>query len=157
MIQLIIRKGEPADAEGLERIEQACFSVPWSLDSLRRDLEENPKALYIVAEKDGCLLGYVSVWNIREEGHINNVAVLPEYQGKHVASLLMSALIRVTEDSGVKSHTLEVRAGNVAAQHLYEKFGFRSVGTRPNYYEDDGEDAVIMWRIGDPEQREEES
>ena len=67
----------------------------------------------------------------------------------------------VMEAPGVRRRVQTVErnllAGNVAAQHLYEKFGFRSVGTRPNYYEDDGEDAVIMWRIGDPEQREEES
>jgi len=58
----------------------------------------------------------------------------------------MLAAIDYAESQGVDAVTLEVRASNIIAQRLYEKIGFISVGIRPGYYHDDGEDAVIMWR-----------
>jgi len=42
--------------------------------------------------------------------------------------------------------TLEVRPTNVGAIALYKQFGFLAAGSRPRYYQDNGEDAVIMWR-----------
>ncbi len=150
MNEMIIRKGMEQDVDAIAVIEAECFTTPWSRDSILRDITGNDKALYIVADMDGLIVGYMSVWNICDEGNINNIAVLPEYRRNHIASILMESMIRVTEGFGIKSHTLEVRRSNTAAIKLYEKFGFREAGVRPGYYEDDGEDALIMWRIGDP-------
>lgn len=157
MAELVIRKADVNDIKGLAAIEKECFVTPWTEESLRHDIVENKLATYIVADLEGELIGYIGLWSIFDEGHINNVAVLPKYRRMHVGTVLMNTLIDATEAAGLKSHTLEVRASNTAAQGLYEKFGFKESGRRPGYYEDNGEDAIIMWRIGDPGNVEEES
>ena len=74
------------------------------------------------------------------------MAVSPEYRRKGVGDALMEVMLKVTEESGVLSHTLEVRKSNAGALRLYEKHGFKIAGERKGYYEDNGEDALIMWR-----------
>lgn len=146
MSELIIRTATEKDIDSIVKLEELCFTVPWSKDALYHDMTENEKSLYIVAEVDGRTVGYMSLWIILDEGHINNVAVLPEYRNRHIGSAIIDTMLRFTQEAGVKSHTLEVRAGNEAARGLYDKFGFRQEGLRKGYYEDNGEDAVIMWR-----------
>ena len=78
--KLIIRKAAESDVPAVEAVEKACFSVPWSYESLYHDILENKLAFYIVAEIDGKVCGYVGVWKIFDEGHITNVAIAPEYR-----------------------------------------------------------------------------
>lgn len=146
MSDLIIRKAEERDLPAIEILEKQCFSVPWSMESLRHDILENEISFYIVAEMDGNVCGYVGIWNIMDEGHITNVAVSPRFRRRHIGEALLDVLISTCEEAGIEGFTLEVRAGNEAARRLYEKKGFREAGVRPKYYEDNGEDAVIMWR-----------
>ena len=146
MADLIVRRGEEKDIAAIEEIEKLCFATPWSYESLKYDIVENNRALYLVAEIEGEICGYVGIWKIVDEGHITNVAVAPTHRRKHIASALLESLFRVTERAGVVRHTLEVRAGNEGAIKLYESFGFKADGLRKGYYEDNGEDAVIMWR-----------
>jgi ribosomal-protein-alanine N-acetyltransferase len=154
--ELIIRKATINDLNGLVEIEKACFDRPWSKESLAHDLDANPLALVLCAEINRRIAGYVDVWIIQEEGHINNVAVHPDFQRMHVGTILMHTLIHVTENKGVLSHTLEVARGNQAAISMYQKFGFQETGVREKYYEN-GDDALIMWRLGDPNDRTKES
>lgn len=144
--KLIIRKAEAADVSGIEEVEKASFSVPWSYESLYHDIAENKLAFYIVAEIDGKVCGYVGIWKILEEGHITNVAVSPEYRRMHIASAMLSVLFEVTGQQGIERYTLEVRTGNRPAISLYEGFDFEEAGIRKGYYEDNGEDALIMWK-----------
>lgn len=146
MPDLIIRKAEERDLPAIETLEKQCFSVPWSMESLRHDILENELSFYIVAEMGGEVCGYVGIWNIMDEGHITNVAVSPRFRRRHIGEALLDVLISTCEEAGIEGFTLEVRAGNEAARRLYEKKGFREAGVRPKYYEDNGEDAVIMWR-----------
>lgn len=146
MADMIIRRGEEKDILAIEELEKQCFATPWSYESLKYDIVENNRALYLVAEIEGEIVGYVGIWKIVDEGHITNVAVSPAHRRKHIASALLETLFRVTERAGVVQHTLEVRAGNEGAIKLYEGFGFKEAGLRKGYYEDNGEDAIIMWR-----------
>ena len=146
MADLVIRRGEEKDILAIEELEKQCFATPWSYESLKYDVVENNRALYLVAEIEGEIVGYVGIWKIVDEGHITNVAVSPAHRRKHIASALLETLFRVTERAGVVQHTLEVRAGNEGAIKLYEGFGFKEAGLRKGYYEDNGEDAIIMWR-----------
>ena len=146
MAELILRKGVPGDVDQRVLLEQQCFAVPWSRESLAYELSENPLSLYIVAEVDSRVVGYVGVWSIVDEGHITNVAVSPDFRRKHIGMALIGTMIDVTGKQGVKAHTLEVRASNAPAIGLYKKFGFAEEGLRKGYYEDNGEDAIIMWR-----------
>ena len=146
MSDLIVRAAELKDAPAIAEMEKLCFSTPWSLESIEYEIAENKLALYVVGEVDGQVIGYVGIWLIVDEGHITNVAVHPDWRRRHIGEAIIGTLIDVTEKNGVVAHTLEVRASNTPAQKLYEKFGFRQAGLRPGYYEDNGEDAIIMWR-----------
>ena len=99
-----------------------------------------------LAEADGVLCGYVGIWKIVDEGHITNVAVSPDYRRRHIARAMLEALIARCGQNGITSYTLEVRVGNEPAIKLYEGLGFTAAGLRKGYYEDNGEDALIMWK-----------
>lgn len=91
------------------------------------------------------LVGYAGLWLSVDEGHITTIAVVPEYRGRGVGELLLNGLIDQAMVLNADMLTLEVRVSNVIAQQLYLKYGFRPSGTRPRYYTDNGEDALIMW------------
>lgn len=150
MSELIIRPAEEKDIPAIEEMEKICFASPWSYESLYHDIVENHMALYLVAElseegeKKVC--GYAGVWNIVGEGHITNVAVSPEYRRRHIASGILTVMEDVLAQEGVTSYTLEVRRGNEPAKALYQRLGFQEAGIRKGYYDDNGEDAIIMWK-----------
>ena len=110
---------------------------------------ENGKARYYVAVDGGHIVGYMSVWVLDYEGFINNIAVIPGFRRRHIASMLLEVMLDATEAEGIVSHTLEVRKSNKAARRLYEKYDFKETAVRSHYYSDNGEDAVIMWRMGE--------
>ena len=149
--ELIVRRGVVTDADDIAALEVVCFADPWSKESLVYELSENPRAVYIVAEVDGHVVGYVGVWGIVDEGHITNVAVSPDYRRKNIGSLLIYHMLKATTQAGLVRHTLEVRAGNAPAQALYRKYGFEEAGICKGYYQDNGEDAIIMWRDSEKE------
>ena len=145
-MNLIIRQAEEKDIKPMAEMDILCFSAPWSEVSFEQEIKENPLAFYVVAEIDGRMVGYAGLWGILDEGHITNVAVHPDFRRKGIGEALVSVLLEHTSGNGIQSHTLEVRASNEAAIALYSKYGFQPGGLRKNYYEDNGEDAVIMWR-----------
>ena len=141
------RFAEEKDLPAMAEIERRCFHTPWSEESLRDDLTGNPLSVYMVLEAEsGDVAGYMSLWRILDEGHINNVAVLPEYRRRGGASEMLEFMLEYSEKNGISSHTLEVRVSNEGAIGLYRKFGFKEAGVRKGYYEDNEEDALIMWR-----------
>lgn len=140
------RTAEERDIDRLTELDAICFSLPWSRNSFHEELCENPLAFYIVIESDGMVIGYAGLWKILTEGHITNVAVDPAMRRKGLAELLLRELIDQAEGMGIRMFTLEVRPSNEAANGLYEKLGFAVMGRRKQYYEDNGEDALILWR-----------
>jgi ribosomal-protein-alanine N-acetyltransferase len=88
--------------------------------------------------------GYVSVWYQGEEAHITEIAVREELRGNGLGELLLIGSLQEAVKYGSKVMTLEARVSNFIAQRLYEKYGFKTVGTRKGYYSDNREDAVIM-------------
>ena len=125
-------------------IENATFAMPWSRESFLQELERNVAARYLVAEKDGRVIGYAGAWIILDESHITNIAITPEERGQGVGRKLTEALMQYLSNLGAAYATLEVRVSNERAQHLYKSLGFVSVGKRKRYYEDNGEDAWLM-------------
>ena len=146
MKELTIRRADKRDIDAIADLEKICFSTPWSRKSIAHELTENRVAIYIVAEIDGRVVGYGGMWHIIDEAHITNVAVMPEFRRKRVASAIITIMIEVSVRKGIHRFTLEVRSSNEAARTLYSSFGFKEAGLRKGYYEDNGEDAVIMWR-----------
>lgn len=117
----------------------------WSLSSLKKELD-NDLAKYILLKKENKILGFVATWIVIDECHIMNVAVHPEFRGKGLGNILLNALLKTCTDNGVNDITLEVRKSNIVAQNLYIKYGFKEEGIRKKYYQDNNEDAIIMWK-----------
>lgn len=126
-------------------ISTLSFVTPWTKESIEKELE-NKFARYLIAEKDGIVVGYAGVWLILDEGHITNIAVHPEFRGIGAGDMLLEALMELCRLEGINSMTLEVRRSNNIAQSLYKKHGFIEEGIRKNYYSDTNEDAIIMWK-----------
>ena len=149
MSEIRIRVATSEDVDAMAELDAVCFSSPWSRASFEAELTTNRLAWYLVAEelddRIGIVIGYAGLWAIEDEGHITNVAVHPDYRRKHLGHILVDMLIEETKKDGLKRFTLEVRVSNQAAICLYEKFGFASAGIRKGYYEDNNEDAMIMW------------
>nr|WP_173104454.1 ribosomal protein S18-alanine N-acetyltransferase [Bacillus sp. KH172YL63] len=133
------------DLDAVMAIENQSFSIPWSRDAFLNEIEQNHLSTYLVAEEDERVVGYCGVWLVVDEGHITNVAVLPDYRGRGVGEALMRKLMDVAGECGARTMTLEVRVTNGAAQHLYRKLGFQDGGIRKRYYSDNQEDALVMW------------
>ena len=140
------REMKPEDADAVEAVEKASFSVPWSRKSFWEEAA-NERTCYLLALDGDQVVGYAGTWILDDEAQITNVAVAPAYRGKKVGSELMAELIREAKKRGATRMTLEVRPSNTAALALYEKYGFKDCGRRPHYYLDNGEDAVIMWNF----------
>lgn len=134
------------DIDEILNISRLSFKTPWSRESLIKELDDNSFARYVVAKKDGLVLGYGGLWIIVDEAHVTNIAVHPEYRGIGIGNMLMDAMIDICRLELVVGITLEVRASNVVAQNLYKKFGFVQEGMRKGYYEDNSEDALILWK-----------
>lgn len=129
-------------------IEQICFASPWSMSMFSDELEKNPLSRYFVLldrQEPQRVLAYAGYWKILDEGHITNVAVRPEWREQHLGQYVMRQMMAFAAAEGIQSMTLEVRESNQAAQALYKKLGFIVEGLRKKYYEDNHEDALIMW------------
>lgn len=132
------------DVQVVAGIEKATFAKPWSMADFTYEMESNPVARYVVAEQAEQVLGFAGAHIILDEGHITNVAVLKEARGQGIGRKLMNALIQYAANLGVRYLTLEVRAGNEPAIALYRSLGFIKVTVRKKYYNDNGEDALLM-------------
>jgi ribosomal-protein-alanine N-acetyltransferase len=143
---LCIRIGSPEDLVAIARIERECFNDPWSLSALLGELQPSFLHLPLVAELDGDVAGYLMAWRVHDELHILNLAVAGRLRRRGVADALMLAAMADGQRGGLRLVTLEVRAGNTGAQSFYLRLGFRQDGVRPGYYQDTGEDALIMTR-----------
>lgn len=131
-----------AQCADIARIEEACFSKPWSCEELAKSLEYGTRLA--VAEVDGKIVGYVGVQLTPDGGYITNVAVLPEYRRQGIAKALLKRLFTVISGNGLSFLSLEVRKSNFAAQALYESLDFNVLGVRRGFYSDPKEDALIM-------------
>lgn len=134
------------DIPQVQLIERKCFSTPWSRNIFLSEVTQNDNAVYLVAQIAELIIGYVGIWIILDEGHITNIAVHPDYQRQGVGKALMDQITIVAIARGVIAMTLEVRISNHGAQALYNQLGFEPKGIRKQYYQDDKEDALIMWR-----------
>lgn len=143
---ILIRKMEEHDLDRIMEIEKDCFTTPWSRESFLIEITQNLLARYLVAEIDGVVAGYGGIWMIVGEGHITNIAVETKYRKMGLGKKLVEGLINLSMAMGIQSMTLEVRESNISAQNLYKQYGFISQGIRPNYYADDNENAIIMWK-----------
>ena len=133
-----------ADIPALVAIEAQSFYDAWNENMLRNEIA-NELTTYLVMECAGKLVGYAGFWLVAGEAQITRVAVTDAERGQGYGTRLTAALVSKAWELGAEAITLEVRESNIAAQKAYLTCGFASEGIRPNYYEDNHENAVIMW------------
>ncbi|QGG49101.1 ribosomal protein S18-alanine N-acetyltransferase [Heliorestis convoluta] len=148
--QVYFRTMVIADLDPVLEIEEASFPAPWSRQIFQDELTESRLAHYWVAatrcEEREEIIGYAGLWLIFDEAHITTIAIAHTWRQQGVGEAFLRYLFLEASLLGGERITLEVRPSNGSALALYHKMGFRSVGRRPNYYSDNGEDALIMWR-----------
>ncbi len=141
---LEIRRLTYADLPQVIAIERRAFPTPWSLAMFVLELSK-PAGVCLTALRGGQMLGYLICSRYDTVWHIMNVAVDPACRRRGIATEMLGDLLRRIDGRGAR-FTLEVRESNSGAIELYERFGFRAAGRRRRYYQDNGEDAVVMWR-----------
>ena len=130
-------------------IDRVSFSNPWPERSYRYELTENAAArLFVAKSDDGAVIGYLGYWRIGDEVHISTFAVQPEFRKQGIGEDLLKSALADAAEKGARVATLEVRESNDPAIRLYEKLGFEVAGSRPRYYRDNDEDAILMMRDG---------
>jgi len=153
-------------------LDQKCLGGLWTLSGYERELESPNSDLLIVQHQPQQniqtgsphsqvdhetpypdLLGMVCLWSIAEEAHITLLVIHSDYRRQGLGQTLLYASLATAWMRGLEWATLEVRSSNQRAIALYQKFGFQEIGRRRRYYQDSGEDALILWRKGiqDPE------
>jgi [ribosomal protein S18]-alanine N-acetyltransferase len=144
----------PATHESLTeilKIEEACFSTPWTRKMLEAELRGNPFAHFLLANyrgegnlSTGTIVGYLCYWIVFEEVRLMNLAVIESMRHRGIARSLVTTALRTGVSQSAHRAVLEVRASNHSAQRLYQGFGFSQTAVRPRYYMNPVEDAVLM-------------
>lgn len=138
------REMTASDIKAVVAIEAESFFDAWN-ENMVLDEVNNNLTHYLIMEADGRIIGYAGFWLVAGEAQVTRVAVTKEERGKNYGTRLTAALVNKAWELDAEAVTLEVRESNVAAQRAYLTCGFASEGIRPNYYEDNHENAVIMW------------
>ncbi len=141
-----IRRMEPQDVDGVIQIEEDAYGEHhWSKESFLNELNNELARYYSLFNENGELCAYAGCWHILDEAHITNIAVSIKHRRKKYAESLLKRVIDDCYLEKIKYITLEVRVSNTPAINLYSKYGFTSFGTRKGYYQNNNEDALIMW------------
>lgn len=134
------------DIDGIIEIEKLSYGEHhWSKDSFYSELTNNLARYFCAFDENNNLLGYAGSWLVLDEAHITNISVNPAFRRKKIGEALLTSIFEACYKNMVKYLTLEVRVSNTAAIKLYEKYSFKSLGTRKGYYQNNNEDAIIMW------------
>ena len=145
-MNITIRRMQASDVDNVIAIEEKAYGEHhWSKESFLNELSNELARYNCAFDEDGNLVGYSGCWQILEEVHITNIAVSPDFRRKKVGEKLLKRIVDECYENMAKYITLEVRVSNTPAINLYEKYGFKSLGVRKGYYQNNNEDALIMW------------
>ena len=145
-LKIKIRPMTIQDIDDVVQIQTVAYGEHhWSKESFFNELSNDLAYYFCALDENGNILGYVGTWQIMEEAHITTISVKPEYRRRKIGEALLHYAIENCYEHGIKYITLEVRVSNEKAINLYEKYGMKSLGTRKGYYQDNNEDALIMW------------
>ena len=146
IFEIVISKMTSQDIDEVVNLEEEAYGEHhWSKSSFYDEMQNNLAKYYVARTSKGELVGYAGTWHIIDEGHITTIAVKRSHLRKHIGEALIIKILEDCYSAGIKYLTLEVRVSNIAAINLYTKYGFNSLGTRKGYYQDNNEDALIMW------------
>jgi ribosomal-protein-alanine N-acetyltransferase len=138
-----LRATIPDDFEAIQAIEQRAFPNPWPPEAFTDFLL--PWAFTLLLQDK--IVGYIFYQGVEDEMVIINFAIDPVYQGRGWGELLLRDSLSIMRDTGVVYFYLDVRASNIQAKSLYQKYGFSEIGVRKNYYSLPDEDAIVMRKV----------
>jgi [ribosomal protein S18]-alanine N-acetyltransferase len=141
-----IRPMTAVDLPAVAELDQISFSQPWPPAAFEAELA-NINSRCWVTEVEARVVAAIVLWRVLDEAHIATIAVHPDFRRRGIGRALLRASMDAAYAEGARIYHLEVRAGNVAAQKMYADFGYEIVGRRPRYYQDNGEDALLLTLI----------
>lgn len=140
---MIITRMNESHVAQVAVLEKMCFSDPWSENSVASELN-NPLSLWLVAEENQTVCGYIGSQTVLDETDMMNIAVHPECRRRGIAAALIAELVHQLRERGSHILRLEVRESNAPAIALYEAMGFTRLGLRKNYYRNPKENGLIL-------------
>ncbi|HSA58111.1 MAG TPA: ribosomal protein S18-alanine N-acetyltransferase [bacterium] len=140
---VVIERMKESDLSEVMAIETVSFPTPFTLNLFRMELNLNVAHLF-VARSEGNIVGYIDYWRVGPEVHLITIAVHPDWRKLSIASRLIESMLEDARKNKVESVSLDVRPSNAAGLRLYSKYGFRQVGVRRKYYQDNDEDALVL-------------
>lgn len=141
----VIDRVTDPDLDAIVEIERLSFPLPWTRQAFVDEMSRPFAHVDVLRNDQGAnVVGYCNYWIVHDELQILNVAIHPGQRKTGAGSRLLAHMIEVARGRRCRQILLEVRRSNEAAQRLYRRFAFRSVGVRPGYYVDNQEDAVLM-------------
>lgn len=143
--EFVLRDMTAADIPTIVAIENASYTVPWSEETFRGLLRRRDADL-IVLTADELVIGFACMWCVLDQGELGNIALRPEWRGRGLAARLLAEVLLRARRRSIRELFLEVRPTNAVARRLYERFGFRQIGRRRNYYQQPTEDALVLRR-----------
>ncbi|MGL4819203.1 MAG: ribosomal protein S18-alanine N-acetyltransferase [Bacilli bacterium] len=144
--KIAYRKMTANDIQTVAALDKQLFTLPWDEATFDREINDNVYSTYVVAEIDSEIIGYGGVWCVHGDAQVTNIGVREDYRGQGIAQAIMYILLDIAKLEQCTNISLEVRLSNAPAQHVYRKVGFQDGGVRKNYYQDNGEDAKVMWK-----------
>jgi [ribosomal protein S18]-alanine N-acetyltransferase len=145
MTNMKVRSANLSDIPAIMQIEQVCYEFPWVQSHFETALQQ-PNCLVMCLEKEKNIVGYFVVLQIPEELHLLNITVDVQHHNQGLCHFMLDWLFAYSHSLSIKIMLLEVRPSNLAARHIYEKLGFKVIGTRKGYYpaKDGREDGFVM-------------
>ena len=144
---VVLRDMTVADLAQVMLIEIETFPTPWSLQAFRSEVQNPAAWTRVAADDEGRVVAYLVARFYGDMWHLMDLAVIPSARRQGIGRSMIDDLLIVVAATDLDV-TLEVRPSNAAAIALYRTFGFQAVGARRRYYEDNGEDAIVMTRTG---------
>lgn len=141
-----LRRMEEEDIPEILAIEKLSFPNPWKESTFRGEIDNKPISFpcVIVHKTKKEVIGYIIFWRLKEEVHINNIALHPDYRRKGIGEAVLGKVLAQVEREGAKYVTLEVRPSNISGLALYRKLEFKVLGIRRGYYHNPREDAIVL-------------
>jgi len=145
-LKLKLRALVPTDLDRVCELEKKNLPVPWNKAQVEGEFKKSV-ALLIGLEKNSKLIGYVISNLVSDELHILSLCVDKSERRNGFAVMLLNHLFEIAVSKQARSAWLEVRKSNEAARLLYKKLDFIQHSVRYNYYTDNSEDAVVLYRV----------
>ena len=144
-----IRQAMIDDVDQIFSIQKVAFGyAPWMRNVFIREINSKKRAMYLCVVHKGQIIGFIGInfYFLKRECHITNLAIHPTYQKQRLATQLIEEIITFCQCNNLRKITLEVSTKNLRAQNLYYKLGFKDQKLMRSYYQETGDDAILMSR-----------